>query len=946
MQTLPTTKLKKRLTEGLVGLAVLLGLLAPLSFAEAQTPPGLPAYKTGYDWVFIYPAGVFHYYESKTDCTIAYNSLAPAIPPSNCLYIVPNGNGKQIDLNLTVMEKVAVKAGNTLGDIGDLLLDVLLSPLTGLSWLLNWMGNTFMEGMGYLLDVSIAYTLNSSMYTGVSAIQVGWTIVRDFTNMFFIFILLYISILTVVGEAGANAKRWVASLIIAALLINFSLFFTSIVIDAGNILALGFWNKMTVQQGNITGNSAVAHFMEGFRIQTQFDTKDASGNDIELNSTKKIVIYLGGAAVAFVAGYVFLAGAIMMIVRSVTLMILMIISPFAFLGFALPKGGGFASQWWGRLVGSSFMAPAFVFMLYIDMLIIKGAELIKSSGADKAKMAAAMSGSVADFSIFYNFALMIILLLAALKVAHEVGGKTAEGAGKWAKTAIGVGGGATIAGGAMFGRQTFGALGRNKLQDEKWVKEQNRLIAKGGMSGTLANMKLATMQKASKGTWDLRNATVMGGGVNTLLAKTGTGVNLGAGGKKSFETGGQVLSSITKGYRGTDDEKKILEKAKENYKGDAINGEAFLKNKLGNEYDSKRHKDLRKEVNSEIEKAQRVNKLEAETQQNEHLYGDIQKEQSALTQLTADLAKETPGTQAHDAIMKAIDAKKIQILTIESDLDKYEKSIASNIQGLSSEKIADLAAEKPALYDSKAFRNGLSSSDLVEINKRTQSGAYSGASFGARKLNAQDMLKELSEEKLRNPNTTPAEKKTIRDGMRNGTWAHQVDTPKQITNILSTGRNPDGSYISRTTPLSANEQAQFDDAYNMSDNTDIADIHPSLYANPAILSKAGPKTLVAIDTKLRDDGVSDTDINNIVSGIINLKPNPADQKSVKRVQALQNQLARLGKQADSIFYQKVTAPASASGNSTQNNNTTPGQTTTKGGTPVIKTFDARAGTTV
>lgn len=587
--------------EGLVGLAVLLGLLAPLSFAEAQTPPGLPAYKTGYDWVFIYPAGVFHYYESKTDCTIAYNSLAPAIPPSNCLYIVPNGNGKQIDLNLTVMEKVAVKAGNTLGDIGDLLLDVLLSPLTGLSWLLNWMGNTFMEGMGYLLDVSIAYTLNSSMYTGVSAIQVGWTIVRDFTNMFFIFVLLYISILTVIGEAGANAKRWVASLIIAALLINFSLFFTSIVIDAGNILALGFWNKMTVQQGNITGNSAVAHFMEGFRIQTQFDTKDASGNDIELNSTKKIVIYLGGAAVAFVAGYVFLAGAIMMIVRSVTLMILMIISPFAFLGFALPKGGGFASQWWGRLVGSSFMAPAFVFMLYIDMLIIKGAELIKSSGADKAKMAAAMSGSVADFSIFYNFALMIILLLAALKVAHEVGGKTADSAGKWAKTALGYGSAGTFMAVGVAGRQIGGRVGKATTESEtlnKMAKSDNRFVR------FAANTALAGGKAAKTGTWDVRNAPMGGLGVTAGLGAAG--VHAGKGSGNTFATTGGGLGAFG-GYRGTANEKKILDEAKARFPNNVVAQQKYIQDKLGanfnkpkSPYAEDRNKDIRNELERKV----------------------------------------------------------------------------------------------------------------------------------------------------------------------------------------------------------------------------------------------------------------------------------------------------------------------------------------------------------
>ncbi len=416
-----------------------------------------------------------------------------------------------------------------LGAVADKLLDALV-------WLCSFIftvAGIFMEGMGYLLDASITYTINSDIYKAVSAIQVGWAAVRDLSNMFFIFVLLYIAILTILGSAGSSTKRWVAHLIIAALLINFSLFITQVVVDAGNVLALGFWNKLTITVNNkagvpVSGPSASSYFMEGFRIQTVFDpTKGGTTpENITKEKDKQMMMYLGGAAVEFVAGYVFLAGAIMMIIRSVTLMILMIASPFAFLGFALPKGGGFANQWLDKLIGATFMAPAFCFMLYIDSLIIRGtnvadgSEIMKSSGADTAKFALALQGAVSSFPIIYNFVLMIILLLASLTIAQKVSGGVGSSASGFAKKALGAGGGFVAATGAIGLRNSIGRAS-NSLRSNEKIQKQAQMV---GLRGAMARTQLRMANVGAKASFDARNTSTMRGlgGV--------TGVNLGAAG--------------------------------------------------------------------------------------------------------------------------------------------------------------------------------------------------------------------------------------------------------------------------------------------------------------------------------------------------------------------------------------------------------------------------------
>ena len=448
------------------------------------------------------------------------------------------------------------------------LTSMLLTPLVWIAQLFFKISNLFMEMMGTLLDISIQSTISSGIYKQVSAIQVGWAAVRDMTNMFFIFVLLYIAILTVVGSAGASAKRWVANLIIAAVMINFSLFITQVVIDSGNILALGFWNKMTVVEGGTTNSSATAFFLEGFRLQTEFDTMNDKG--IPIDKSKQIIIYLGGALVSFVAGYIFLAGAVMMIVRSVTLMILMIASPFAFLGFALPKGGGFAQTWLNRLIGSTFVAPAFIFMLYIDALIIRGAELIQGSGADKSKFALAFAGDVSSFPIIYNFILMIILLLASLTVANQVSSGAGNTAGAWAKKSLGAGGVAVVVGGAYGARQSLGRVGRMTSESTALRTAAER----GGFRGGVAKMALNAGNSLQKSSFDLRNSKAFSATAGAGLKKAG--INLGSTGQKvgkgGFESTGSIegkaLSSVGLsgiaggvGYIGTERQKAIKEKA-------------------------------------------------------------------------------------------------------------------------------------------------------------------------------------------------------------------------------------------------------------------------------------------------------------------------------------------------------------------------------------------------
>ena len=116
---------------------------------------------------------------------------------------------------------------------------ILLKPA---SWLLVIGGGVF--------DFFAEHSLASKAYHNNYAITQGWTISRDIANLFFIFILLFIAISTILQIETYGAKRLLVKFIVVALLINFSLLIVQSIIDASNLLAIEFYNAITVKKPN------------------------------------------------------------------------------------------------------------------------------------------------------------------------------------------------------------------------------------------------------------------------------------------------------------------------------------------------------------------------------------------------------------------------------------------------------------------------------------------------------------------------------------------------------------------------------------------------------------------------------------------------------------------------------------------------------------------------
>ncbi len=348
----------------------------------------------------------------------------------------------------------------------------------------------------YFFNILISLVIQSSMYDH-GFIDKAWVVVRDLSNIFFILILLYVAIKTVLNMGGHETKSMITSVIIMAVLINFSLFFTKIVIDSSNILALIFYNRLEVTyekdgkpitrpydgvgaEKDIAGsmykafdatNLLTQDFLD--QLSTQQIKKPGPGGTVQAETVKglpfipTLVMIIVSGGIMIVAAYALFTSGIFFIGRIIELWLLMIFSPFAFMSFAVPKLAHTEYGWdkWGeKLLSTAFMAPIFMFFMYLIFLLL-GAGIFDGflkPGPDAIGggfVSSLLGGAMGKILNILLPALMIMgMLLKAKDMAKQGGGQFGEMVMSAAKVTGALAVGGTALGVAGVGRATVGSF--------------------------------------------------------------------------------------------------------------------------------------------------------------------------------------------------------------------------------------------------------------------------------------------------------------------------------------------------------------------------------------------------------------------------------------------------------------------------------------------------------
>jgi len=320
-----------------------------------------------------------------------------------------------------------------------------------IAFLVGWLAGVIINLENYLLR----WILEANFYLMDSEIlERGWQISRDIANLGFALGMLIISIATIVGYEEYHAKRLLAKLIIAALLINFSLMICGIFVDFSGAFMKYFsdsWGGPAKLGSMLQAAVKAPKFYQG-PSETAIETYKTKAREKGAKGLGVIFTAVGGIVFSgvFVVILAIVYGAMifLFLVRYSALLFLMIVSPFAWIFWFLPgpggeEPGGIWRRWWDSFLKWIFFGPVMLFFVFLALLVLdpsvsggsaefKAAQRIDADPGLQKNITLGLAGLAKDssphqgISWLIQYAVVIVILFGGMKFALEIG---AYGAG-------------------------------------------------------------------------------------------------------------------------------------------------------------------------------------------------------------------------------------------------------------------------------------------------------------------------------------------------------------------------------------------------------------------------------------------------------------------------------------------------------------------------------------
>ncbi len=316
----------------------------------------------------------------------------------------------------------------------------------------------------YLIDFSISIGKN---VIALPIIQTGSQTMIGFANLGFVFAIIAIAFATIFRVQSYSMKQTLWKLIVAALLINFSLTIAGAFISVSNIFTDFFLQSLE--------RKSLADGLMGV-LNPQGLVKVGDTSFLSLVSLVNFFKYMASLFFVIVFNFIiiltFFALFIMLLIRVITLGVLLVVMPIVWLLWIFPGTQKYWSEWWSNFIRWTFFAPIVLF--FIVLVVSSGKqlqEIRKISSFDQqqnVKIEKTFEGTMTLNPDFFDHITQIIittgLLLGGLFAANKMGITFASTAMGWAQNS-----------GKMFG----GWAGRKGLQyGTGWLNKQ-----RGGEGG-------------------------------------------------------------------------------------------------------------------------------------------------------------------------------------------------------------------------------------------------------------------------------------------------------------------------------------------------------------------------------------------------------------------------------------------------------------------------------
>lgn len=332
---------------------------------------------------------------------------------SHCRPVDANGTMGQAENKSVLASGKEAAADFAKGPLEDAFIWLLTELRAFLGWLLSLAAILF----EFVVDpgtMSGTATNPNGGLLNSDAVREIWVMTRDFLNMFFILILLFSAFGTIFQVSKYNVKKVWLTLVLNALLVNFSYPIARFIIDISNVTMYYFLNNMFIGATANSGASILANIgnysmLHGINNPNNF-------------SEHQIAYLIASCIFIFIFGITLLVLAAMFLIRLISLAMLVMFSPIGFVGYIFPGTSGYATKWWNNLFKYSFFGPIMVFVMLVALKLM---ETISQDHIRSIMAKSAVQGVSQDQTTWFAqialYTIPIMILWMGMGIAQSIG---------------------------------------------------------------------------------------------------------------------------------------------------------------------------------------------------------------------------------------------------------------------------------------------------------------------------------------------------------------------------------------------------------------------------------------------------------------------------------------------------------------------------------------------
>ncbi len=319
-------------------------------------------------------------------------------------------------------------------------------------------------GMGTVLTYPITNPSSGSgpiSTSGATAFVAGWKSMRDLANMLVALGFVIIGIATALRIREYEAGKALMPLIIVAILINFSLLFCGLIIDASNVTMNGLLGGgSTVTTSGFTAPSmGTALYQATLSGEYSWKCQAVSAESVSGYALVVVAYSFLYMVIAFAFLYLFLV----ILARYAVLGILFMLSPLGFIFWAFPFPGAkeLGQKWWNHFLKWSFVGVSMCLFLNLALGILNNTPSLNGTQTPTVE------------TVIEPLFIVIMVIVVGIYISAKSNGIASMAS----KAVIGVAtGGAALAGGAIVAGAAGGSKMLNKMTGGK-VADAGRRIS-------------------------------------------------------------------------------------------------------------------------------------------------------------------------------------------------------------------------------------------------------------------------------------------------------------------------------------------------------------------------------------------------------------------------------------------------------------------------------------